>query len=286
MASRTLRRGEYRQVKVEKYRHILDWLSPIDPETNYKRARSLRQQGTGEWLFHEPQFQSWLADESDFLWIHGVPGSGKTVLCSSIIAELERLQIEADKNSSLTIAYYFLDFKDDRSLDPATVFGTLVKELYFQLSTLEMHPSIQSLYDLSFDKTTGQAEKPSCKDLVGLLAEIAVSLPRVLLVIDALDEAHREAQENVLCPSLKQIASQEDSRVATLITSRNEIVIEQTFREMPNIDLEVDRMSPDISRYVESEVRRRPSLAALDNTTQELIVQRVVKGAHGMLANR
>lgn len=278
----SLRENVVRTLKIEKYGHILNWLSPFDPEANFKRACSLRQQGTGEWILEDPHFKSWLTGENSFLWIHGVPGSGKTILSSGIIAELERLQHEAPKELPFASAYHFLDFKDDRSQDPGIVFGTLVKELFLKLPSPEMHPSIQSLYDLSYNKTTGEAEKPSWEDLVELLTELAASLPRVLLVVDALDEAPQHVQEKVLCPTLKRIASLKALSIATLVTSRNEIIVEQAFQGMPNVNLEVDRMSQDIARYVEAEVRRRPSLAALDENMQVQVTARIVKGAHGM----
>ena len=107
-------------------------------------------------------------------------------------------------------------------------------------------------------------------------------ISRILLVLDALDEAPQEVQEKVLCPTLKRTALQEGLRIATLVTSRNEVVMEQAFQGLPNIDLEVERMSQDIARYAEAEVQRRPSLAALDIGTQEQVIRRVVKGAHGM----
>lgn len=282
MVHTSLRRDEERLIKIEKHRPILDWLSPIVPETNFRRACSLRQQSTGEWILDEPQFKRWLAGESNFLWIHGVPGSGKTVLSSTIIAELERLQDGARKDTPFAIAYHYLDFKDDRSQDPATIFGTLVKELYLKLPSTEMHPGIQSLYNLSYDKTTGRAEKPSWEDLIELLTQIAALFPRILLVVEALDEAAQETQEKILCPTLKHTALQEGLRIATLVTGRNEVTMEQAFRGLPDINLEPDRMSQDITRYTEAEVRRRPSLAALDIGTQEQVIKRVVKGAHGM----
>ena len=282
MAQSSLRANDERNLKIEKNRQILDWLSPIDPEANFKRACALRQQGTGEWILDNSHFESWLAGETSFLWIHGVPGSGKTVLSSSIIAELARLQGEARTDPPFTTAYHFLDFKDDRSQDPAIVFGTLVKELFLKLPSPEMHPSIQTLYDLSYNKTTGQAEKPSWEDLVELLTELAESFPRVLLIVDALDEAPQYVQDKVLCPTLKHLASQKGLSIATLVTSRNEIIMEQAFKGMPNIDLKVDRMSEDIARYVEAEVRHRPSMAALDEKMHAKVIGQIVKGAHGM----
>ena len=282
MAQLSLRGNHERSLKIEKNRHILDWLSPIDPEANFRRACALRQEGTGQWILNDSHFDSWLAGETSFLWVHGVPGSGKTVLSSCIIAELARLQGVARTTPQSAMAYHFLDFKDDRSQDPAIVFGTLVKELFLNLPTPEMHPSIQTLYDLSYNKTTGQAEKPSWEDLVELLIELAMSWPRVLLIVDALDEAPQYIQDKVLCPTLKHVASQKGLNIATLVTSRNEVIVEQAFKGMPNIDLKVDRISEDIARYVEAEVRHRPSLAALDEKMQAKVIGQIVKGAHGM----
>ena len=278
----SLRESDERKLKIEKNRHILEWLSPIDPDANFRRAYALRQQGTGEWILSDSHFISWLAGEASFLWIHGVPGSGKTVLSSRIIAELVRLQGGPRADQPFITAYHFLDFKDDRSQDPAIVFGTLVKELFLKLPSPEMHPSIQTLYDLSYNKSTGQAEKPSWEDLVELLTELAASLPRVLLIVDALDEAPQYVQDKVLCPTLKHITSQKGLSIATLVTSRSEVIIEQAFKGMPHIDLEVDRMSEDIARYVEAEVQHRPSMAALDEKMQAKVIGQIVKGAHGM----
>jgi len=55
------------------------WLSPPDPSTNHNIARKVHHEGTSTWFFQGGMFQDWKSSPS-LLWIHGKPGSGKSVL--------------------------------------------------------------------------------------------------------------------------------------------------------------------------------------------------------------
>ena len=45
---------------------------------------------TGRWFLNSPQFQSWADGHIiPFLWVRGLPGSGKPVLAASVIAALQ-----------------------------------------------------------------------------------------------------------------------------------------------------------------------------------------------------
>ena len=68
----TLKTESQRQEKVDKSREVLAWLSPIDTETNYKRACHLHQPGTGQWFLKREEFQRWAQAENSLLWLHGI----------------------------------------------------------------------------------------------------------------------------------------------------------------------------------------------------------------------
>ncbi|KAH9069567.1 hypothetical protein EDB83DRAFT_2551128 [Lactarius deliciosus] len=55
------------------------WQSPPDPSTNHNIAGDRQHEGTAEWFFESSQFENWKLTGS-LLWIHGKPGSGKSVL--------------------------------------------------------------------------------------------------------------------------------------------------------------------------------------------------------------
>ncbi|KAI0275715.1 hypothetical protein BGY98DRAFT_991104, partial [Russula aff. rugulosa BPL654] len=59
------------------------WLSPPDSSINHNIARKAHYKGTASWFFEGSIFKMWRSSPS-LLWIHGKPGSGKSVLCSGI----------------------------------------------------------------------------------------------------------------------------------------------------------------------------------------------------------
>ncbi|KAH8993412.1 hypothetical protein EDB92DRAFT_1853909 [Lactarius akahatsu] len=75
-------------------RDIYKWLSPPDSYTNYNIACKAHYEGTAAWFFEAPIFKDWMSTGS-LLWMHGKPGSGKSVLWS-VISQLSWL---TDRNS-------------------------------------------------------------------------------------------------------------------------------------------------------------------------------------------
>ncbi|KAE8443901.1 hypothetical protein EG329_001211, partial [Mollisiaceae sp. DMI_Dod_QoI] len=69
---------------------ILDWLVKIDPSPNHNNACRLYEEHTGQWLTNSPEYADWKAGRSQFLWLHGIPGAGKTILLSHIVEDPER----------------------------------------------------------------------------------------------------------------------------------------------------------------------------------------------------
>lgn len=60
---------------------ILEWLSPIPYMQHHVQAISDVLPGTGQWLLDHDDFLHWQHSESSsILWLHGIPGSGKSKL--------------------------------------------------------------------------------------------------------------------------------------------------------------------------------------------------------------
>ncbi|KAH9069615.1 hypothetical protein EDB83DRAFT_440553 [Lactarius deliciosus] len=72
------------------WENLRKWQSPPDPSTNHNIAGDRQHEGTAEWFFETNQFENWRLTGS-LLWIHGKPGSGKSVLCSATINDLTTL---------------------------------------------------------------------------------------------------------------------------------------------------------------------------------------------------
>ncbi|KAH9956096.1 hypothetical protein BC827DRAFT_1386158, partial [Russula dissimulans] len=64
------------------------WLSPPDPSINHNTARNTHHEGSAKWFIRGNTFQGWKTGTGSLLWIYGKPGSGKSILSSSVIEDL------------------------------------------------------------------------------------------------------------------------------------------------------------------------------------------------------
>lgn len=62
-------------------RLVLEWLSTARPRHQHSTERHRRLPGSGEWMFASSEFRTWKDSSiSGTLWLHGMPGCGKTKL--------------------------------------------------------------------------------------------------------------------------------------------------------------------------------------------------------------
>ncbi|KAH9993385.1 hypothetical protein BJV77DRAFT_363007 [Russula vinacea] len=101
------------------------WLSPPDPSKNHNIARKAHHEGSAEWFLHGNTFSEWKRKTGSLLWIHGKPGSGKTILSSTIIEEIMGMS-EAGLAS---IAHFYFDFRDSLKQDVRGVLSSLLTQL-------------------------------------------------------------------------------------------------------------------------------------------------------------
>lgn len=60
---------------------ILSWLSAIPYEQHHQNSRKGRLLDSGTWFLRKPEYLSWRSSSfSSILWLHGIPGSGKSTL--------------------------------------------------------------------------------------------------------------------------------------------------------------------------------------------------------------
>ncbi|POR31146.1 Uncharacterized protein TPAR_08652 [Tolypocladium paradoxum] len=107
---------------LERLVHISE---PPDTDYEYIVFRDRWVPGTSEWILEEDTFSRWLDDPCDspkLLWIHGVPGSGKSVLSSFVVNHLTEI--------GKPCQYVFVRFGDHgkRSL------GYMLSTLAFQVA--------------------------------------------------------------------------------------------------------------------------------------------------------
>ncbi|KAF8263982.1 hypothetical protein EI94DRAFT_535898 [Lactarius quietus] len=168
------------EIKWNQLKQLLrTWLSPADPSTNQNIARNAQHDGTAMWLFQGKIIIEWKSTGS-LLWIYGKPGSGKSVICSSVIQDI----MAVCETGSAIMAYFYFDFRD---LNKQSCHD-LLHSLVFQLST-QSSPCCDILHRIYKTHKDG-TQQPSDGTLKECLTEM-LKLPAhgpTFIILDAIDE--------------------------------------------------------------------------------------------------
>ncbi|PVH76555.1 hypothetical protein DL98DRAFT_517882 [Cadophora sp. DSE1049] len=230
---------------------IKAWLAAPDPFTNHVANRKKRQAHTGTWLLRSKQYEHWLTSSKSFLWLYGIPGSGKTVLCSTLI---EQLLLYCQNMPHTAIAYFYFDFNDAGKRDISSLIRSLITQLSARTETtpvllLEAYKAYQD-GNMSVDD----------ESLTTILRNLILTFQNAYIVFDALDEISD-------CEEILQfIHTMQDwdlSRLHILATSRQLTEIEESLTELvtDKICLQDAVMNEDIVLYVADKLQNDKKLS-------------------------
>jgi hypothetical protein len=231
---------ELRQAR--QYREISSWVSPTDPWENHRAARKQHEPATGTWLLQSDIYRAWKvgSDEHRHLWLYGPAGSGKTILCSTAI---EDVQVQCRSRTNFGQAIFYFSFSDQTK----QTYESLVRSVVVQLGCREPGLSVlRQAYEKPERKT------PGADELHRILATIVRSYDQIFLHLDGLDECLGE----------------HDARLDILASLETLL---QTFPEIRMIA--TSRDYPEIRSYMET---IRATLTPLDRQAVDSDIQRFV----------
>ncbi|KAJ3875512.1 ectomycorrhiza-induced ankyrin-domain/NACHT-domain-containing protein [Lentinula edodes] len=233
----TIYGGNFTVIKPEESNEIYKWLNAPDCSANYVTAEDKKLQGTGKWIFDLDEYKKWKS-EPGVLWIQGPAGSGKTILTTTILQDVQQVHQNA-------VWYHYFDTRDNTGLK-TTYRGfllSLIKQL--GLGNKEVNPALYALYESH--KFTGI----TTKELQKLLETMIEERNAGYIVVDALDEC-KEADK------VSKWLSSHSSQLWMLVTSRSPAVGFEN--RMINIALgeKKSRMNADIELYLKSEIDTIP----------------------------
>ncbi|KAJ9412473.1 hypothetical protein QL093DRAFT_1992821, partial [Fusarium oxysporum] len=96
-----------------------NWLQHTDPSPEHDAARELHEEGAGNWVFGCGEWNDWLKLKTRCLWIHGIKGTGKTVLAAYLIDQISEVY-ERQGEQKVHCIYYYCSNK--RNQDEAIPF--------------------------------------------------------------------------------------------------------------------------------------------------------------------
>ena len=173
-----------------------------------QRYASARLDGTCEWIFRKDWYQNWcshtVGDASKFLWLYGSPGTGKTIICATIILELQQ--------SSDLVLHYFSSAHSQSQNDLTIIIRHWVSEIVREIQ--DGWILVQCIL-----REMGIGAFVSSSDVWTIFGKLVSMLRNCVFVLDGFDE-YKKATRYKFLSRLKDYLKGSSSRV--LITSRDE----------------------------------------------------------------
>ena len=222
---------------------VFGWLSAADgtQEEYLHQLSDRRLDGTCNWILNEDPIYRWVEhDEGDnIVWMTGIPGAGKSFLCSLIIEHLGTRTNQAS-------LYYFCGSKTSDQTSCASILRTLAVQ--FLQQNLDMAPLVHQAY-LQKGKSLSS---PSVK---GMLKELLISAKSTRIVLDGIDEYDYPMQQEVIRSllDLTKYVCDGGSHCKILISSRLEPRIDKALPHKLHIPLDT-KTSAALHIYVQKNV--------------------------------
>ncbi|KAI9686996.1 MAG: hypothetical protein M1822_002749 [Bathelium mastoideum] len=286
--SKTSKNVMYRY-DTSKRTEILQWLSPEPYLQHHEQMKQNTRAGTGAWFLDDKVFKKWKNDpSSSVLWLHGIPGSGKSKLVS-IVTEDALQDSSLGQSAGLAFFYCSRNTAEPTRSDPRVVISSLARQLSIsRAESLEpslLEPVVQ-LYEKKEAKGFASGFltiTENCK----LIARLTEFYSHTTLIIDALDECSRDKRSELL-DALETILEASQNIVKIFISSRNDQDLVRSLKHYPNLEINSDKNGADIASFIAVETERliqKGKLLRYSASVEEmksLIISQVIKGAAGM----
>ncbi|CAN9375787.1 unnamed protein product [Alternaria alternata] len=239
------------------------------PSDDYSFFHDQWMPGTCEWILQEKMFRNWMEDttQSSILWLHALPASGKSVLSSFIIDEIQA--------QNHTCQYYFFRFSEQAK---RTVNGCL-RSMAFQLSQ-EIPQYRRRLRDLSEEGL--RLEKTDARTVWNRLFSNALPTLRqadpLYWVIDGLDEADSPQLLLSLLKGLQRSAIP----IKLLVMSRDTPELRSEFDNLGNsVPVDILPITSKSQRDVQAYVESRMNTPRWNEDFKKEVTGRILERAEG-----
>lgn len=223
---------------------ILKAISTIPYGVHHKTASKGRLEGSGRWLLNKSAFIGWRKrSNSSVLWLHGIPGSGKTKLASLVVDEIKGKE---------HIAYFYClrNPAEPHRAQCDKILASFVRQLASLTPSDPILPPVKEHYEYAIEGFVGFEDQVWTSDeCVEVLIQLVDEYPAVTFVLDALDEVDQEDRQELL-DALNRILQESNSLVRVFISSRSNYDIAFYLKGTPNIYIEADDNAEDISTFM------------------------------------
>ncbi|KAK6842958.1 hypothetical protein PG987_003818 [Apiospora arundinis] len=256
---------------------ILRAISTIPYATHHKVASQGRLRGSGKWFLDKSVYVAWRESScSSVLWLHGVPGSGKTKLASLVVDDLKPTE---------HIAYFYCMRNPSEPLRALgqSILASLVRQLASVDPSKPLLSPIVSQYQSALDGYEGFEDQSwTVDDCRSVLLDLLDEYPAVTIIIDALDEVDGEGRQELM-DILSELLQDSNSLVKVFISSRDSADIALSLEGSPNVYIEAEDNTLDVETFITDRLAKAKLLhGKLPDTLHTEISDTLLSGAKGM----
>jgi hypothetical protein len=251
---------------------VYNWLGSTDPSSLHRQAREKYEPRTGDWVLRSDEWNAWLNGQRRSVWIHGIPGSGKTILASHLVSSLiDHVKTEQNKPVMQKIAcvYYYCYFGHNQN--------EAIPFLKWAIGRLSRDAKCVPplLHELWKD-----GSEPSLADLLRVLDGIILGYDRIYIIIDAIDES---MPRHDLLRVLRDLATDPRFQISILATSREYTDIEDVIQKFSApVSMRNPLVDEDIKRYVNSQLHAHPTMSRWPASIKQEVLEALSTKAKGM----
>ncbi|OHF02533.1 hypothetical protein CORC01_02228 [Colletotrichum orchidophilum] len=232
-----------------------------------------------EWLLDHPDFQSWTKPQGhQVTWLHGPPGSGKTVLMRGIVAHL----IEQSESSGDTVIrkplYFFFDDKNSTRKTSAAFVRSILSQILVDERTS---------YLIKFLEGRDYKEDAEMEENLWICLSTVIERSRGIMfqfVIDAIDEVLRSSAGApiTILDRLEQLITQDLSgRVKLMLSDRKMPQNEFMETAIAIIDVDNDSNRQSVKSFVGGQIRKHLQRSYISVSTGEVVENKIMEISRG-----
>ncbi|KAJ9218119.1 hypothetical protein DTO166G4_510 [Paecilomyces variotii] len=234
--------GIWEYLDGEKRHEMLLWISVIPFEDHHRIAKEGRTENTGTWLLRHDQYVEWQSSQqSTILWLHGIPGAGKTKLVSQVIDNLQHDLCEG------ALVYFYCNRNEESRRKPEQILRSFIKQLSISNDKKAIHQAFINSYDKRW-QTGFSSRDPSLDECEKLITDLASTYPKVTFVLDALDETETRSRKRLFDFFNYLIEHVINAKI--FISSRRDGDIKRQLERKANISIEATDNHDDIAKFV------------------------------------
>ncbi|KAI3321517.1 hypothetical protein HD806DRAFT_502761 [Xylariaceae sp. AK1471] len=272
------------RVRMSRIREKLQPASYI--EDHERIAEERPAQATGQWLFKTQEFQSWvdpIGQAIQVLYVHGIPGAGKSTLMSTAIESLLETAESLPTQGEIAVTYFYCRHNMSNTGPNRNSFNAILRALLDQL--IDQNPILSHHFSEEISNMDGL--KLRSTQMLEQLVHTAIKAQKInYLILDGLDECGPDQTTMIIDKFLSMLQKHIDEAAGTnfrvLFSGQRDGILDTKLERFPSVSLDNQAHTSDVYHYCEMFAAQIRQKRRLTDELEHEIKSKVFGNAKGM----